>query len=205
MPGGPSPDIALPAPATDGGLALEAAVARRRSIRDFAGRALTIVHLSQLLWSAQGITGRQGQRTAPSAGAMYPLETLVMAGTVAGLGAGAYRYGPGNHALSPGPPTDGRRGLAHAALGQMWIADAPVILVLGAAAARTRQRYQSRAGRYIHMEVGHAAQNVCLQAVSMGLGATVVGAFHGDPVKALLGMAGDEKPYALIPVGWPAP
>ncbi len=196
--------IALPPPRTEGSLAVEAALARRRSVRAFADRSLSLEQLGQILWAAQGITGRRWpMRTAPSAGALYPLEVLVVAGTVDGLADGVYRYRPRKHDLQAVETGDHREALARAALGQGWMAQAPVILTITGIMARTAVKYGRRAERYVYMEAGHAAQNVYLQAQAEGLGTTAVGAFRDNAVRTLLGLPEDEAPLYLMPVGVP--
>jgi SagB-type dehydrogenase family enzyme len=198
------PIIALPTPRLEGSLSFEAALARRRSVRAFAARPLTPKQLGQILWAAQGITGRRWpMRTVPSAGGLYPLEIFVVAGQVEGLEAGIYRYRPSGHGLARVRSGDQRRALARAALGQGWIAQAPVTVAIVGIEARTAVKYGRRAERYMLMEAGHAAQNVYLQAQSEGLGTTAVGAFRDSAVQALLGMSADETPLYLLPVGVP--
>ena len=194
--------IALPDPIDEGGLSVEAALQKRRSIRDFARSPIALQNLAQLLWAAQGVTPREGFRTAPSAGALYPLELYVVAGDVSSLAPGVYRYRPDQHRLLPVVSGDRRQELAAAALHQTWIADAPVVVVVTAVFGRTKTKYGGRGTRYVHIEAGHAAENLCLQAVSLGLGTTVVGAFSDDGVTRLLGLA-EERPLLLIPVGHP--
>ena len=159
--------------------------------------------VGQLLWAAQGVTSPDRRRTAPSAGALYPLEVFLVAGNVTGLDAGVYRYRPKEHALMPHAPGDVRRALAHSALGQAWLADAAAVIVIAAVYERTRTKYGERTERYVVMEVGHAAQNVYLQAESLGLGTVMVGAFGDREVKQVLGLAAGEAPLALMPVGHP--
>ena len=200
----PMPIIELPPPRLAGDLSFEAALARRRSVRDFTAQPLTLAQLGQVLWAAQGITGRRWpMRTAPSAGGLYPMEVFVIVGQVDGLEAGIYRYRPAGHGLALMKDGDQRRALARAALGQGWIAQAPATLVIAGVVARTAAKYGRRAERYMFMEAGHAAQNVYLQAQSEGLGTTAVGAFKDRAVQALLGMSADEAPLYLLPVGVP--
>jgi SagB-type dehydrogenase family enzyme len=194
--------VSLPSPRPASAVSVEEALASRRSIRDFADAGLSLEDMAQLLWAAQGITHAEGLRTAPSAGALYPLEVYLVAGRVATLPAGIYRYDPRRHQLAPTALGDRRPGLAAAALHQTWIADAPAVVVIGAVFRRTSVRYGERGERYLHIEAGHAAENVCLQAVALGLGTTVVGAFSDVEVKRLLGL-GEEQPLLLIPVGKP--
>lgn len=193
--------IQLPPPQTEGGVSVEEALRQRRSVRSYSDAPLTLAEAGQLLWAAQGITGAQGFRTAPSAGALYPLEVYLLAEHVQGLGPGAYRYRPESHDLLP--IADGRKGsqLQAAALGQAAVGDAPAVLVLTAVYARTMGKYGERGIRYVHMEAGHAAQNIYLQAEALGLGTVTIGAFHDDQVKDVLGLPDNEEPLYLMPVG----
>jgi SagB-type dehydrogenase family enzyme len=198
--------VKLPEAARDGRLSLEQTLARRRSVRSYAPAPLTLRDVSQLLWAAQGISEpRCGLRTAPSAGATYPLETLLVAGQVDGLAPGVYRYRPAGHELEKVLAGDARAALADAALGQEFVAAAPASVVFAAVFERTAQRYGARAGRYVPMEAGHAAQNLCLQAVALDLGTVVVGAFRDEQAAAALGLPADEKPLYIVPVGKAAP
>jgi SagB-type dehydrogenase family enzyme len=194
-------DVALPAPRTSGPISVEEVIHRRRSVREFRKESLALASLSQLLWAAQGITSEGGLRSAPSAGATYPLRIWVVAGVVESLPSGIYRYVPERHVLVLGAPGDHRSAVARAALDQRWMADAPVILVVCAEFARTTGRYGDRGQRYVHMEVGHVAQNVSLQAGALGLGTTVVGAFRDAEVARVVALASREQPLALLPVG----
>ncbi|HLB80873.1 MAG TPA: SagB/ThcOx family dehydrogenase [Dongiaceae bacterium] len=191
----------LPEAVEDGRLSVEGALSRRRSVRDFAGGAVTLGEVGQLLWAAQGVTDSAGLRAAPSAGALYPLELRLVAGEVTGLSSGIYRYDAAAHALRQAAVGDRRTELAAAALGQRWIAEAAAVLVIAAVHARTTGKYGERGRRYVQIEVGHAAQNVCLQAVALGLGATVVGAFDDAEVMRVVGLDGAEEPLALLPIG----
>lgn len=193
-------DVKLPAPRHDGEVSLEHALRYRRSIREFAGGALTLAEVGQLLWAAQGISHPIG-RTAPSAGALYPLVVHLVAGQVSSLEPGVYRYAPDDATLMKAGDGDRRADLANAALGQAWIADAPAALVLAAVYRRTVGRYGPRGERYVHIEIGHATQNVYLQAGALGLGTTEVGAFDDRAVKSALGLAADNDPLAIMPIG----
>ncbi len=195
--------VALPKPRQDGGVSVERALAARRSVREFSSDPLPLEAASQLLWAAQGVSDPRGLRTAPSAGGLYPLELYLVAGAVTSIPAGVYRYEPQQHRLLPIATGDLRAGIAAAALEQGWVAEAPAILVLAAVIERTARRYGDRSARYVHMEVGHAAQNVYLQAASLGLGTCVVGAFGDARVKSLLALPARVEPLALLPVGRP--
>jgi len=196
--------IELPEPAASQGPTLTEAFDKRRSVRDYTERSVTLAQLAQLLWAAQGVNDPSGLRTAPSAGALYPLELVLVVGKVAGLDNGVYRYRPRHHALKLIAKADHRTRLAKAALGQAWIANNPAVLVITAVYERTTRKYGQRGKRYVHIEVGHAAQNVLLQAVALGLGAAVVGAFDDATVADVLGLPASEHPLYLLPVGWPA-
>ena len=196
-------NVALPRPSLEGEVSVERALARRRSVRTFAPETLSLSAVSQLLWAAQGITDPAGGRTAPSAGALYPLEVYLVAGAVSGVRPGVYRYDPRLHQLSLESEGDARLSVAGAALSQDWVAEAPAILVLGAVYERTARQYGERAPRYVHMEAGHAAQNVYLPATALGLGTTTVGAFRDGEVARVLGLPAYVQPLALLPVGKP--
>jgi SagB-type dehydrogenase family enzyme len=193
--------IELPSPRVSGGISVAEALAQRRSIRSYSDAPLRLGELGQLLWAAQGITHRQGLRTAPSAGALYPLELYVVVGSVEGLGAGVYHYRPEGHLLTKVADGDRRKPLAGAALHQSWIREASVVIVLTAVFERTRRKYGPRAERYAHMEVGHAGQNLFLQAEALGLATVVVGAFDDEVVTAVLGLPAQARPMSLMPVG----
>lgn len=194
--------VRLPAPRLTGTMSVEEAIAKRRTVRTFSAAPLTLAELSQLLWAAQGITDPDGQhRAAPSAGALYPLEVFAIVGNVGGLSAGVYRYAPRGHELQSVRSGDLRSELAEAAHRQSWVAKAPLVLVIAAVAERTSVKYGERATRYVPMEVGHAAENVCLQALALGLGAGLVGAFEDGTVARVTGLSPKEKPLYLVPVG----
>jgi SagB-type dehydrogenase family enzyme len=200
--GGESPAVVkLPGFRPDGRMPLERAILLRRSVRDYRDEPLSLGDVAQLLWSAQGSTSPRGFRTAPSAGALYPLEVYLVAGRVDGLAPGVFRYRPAGHELLKVFEGDRRVELASAALGQSWVKDAPASIVISAVYDRTTGKYRERGIRYVHMEAGHAAQNVCLQAVALELGSVVVGAFVDSDVKKVLHMPESEDPLAIIPVG----
>ena len=194
--------VTLPPPKFESKMGVEEAIRRRRSVRSYADDALTLRQVSALLWAAQGITDTaRGFRTAPSAGALYPLEVYLVAGNVKSLTAGVYRYKPGDNALVRAAKGDKRRDLFEAALSQEAILQAPASIVVAGVYARTSRKYGDRAARYVHIEVGHAGQNICLQAVALGLSTVTIGAFDDSRVKKLLNLAGDEAPLYIICVG----
>jgi SagB-type dehydrogenase family enzyme len=188
--------ISLPEPRFRGSVSVEEALKNRRSIRQFSGRTLELENLSQLLWAAQGISDPlSGYRTAPSAGALYPLETFVFTPD------GVYHYLPAKQALSVVRRGDFREDLARAALGQMWMQHASAVVVFTAKAKRTLGRYPKRGRDYILMETGHAAQNVLLQAVALGFVAVPVAAFYEQAIQEMLGVPADQRVLHLVAVG----
>ena len=188
--------LRLPPPEQKGKMSLEEALARRRSVREFRAEALTDRELSQLLWAAQGITHADGLRAAPSAGALYPLEFYVA------LPGGFFRYEPRLHQLVRLSERDLREAMCRAALGQEAITQAPAVFVIAAVYGRMSPKYGAeRTPRYVHMEVGHAAENLLLEAEALGLGGVPVGAFHDDVLQKSLGLPLDHCPLYLIPVG----
>ena len=193
--------IKLPEPRYQSGVSIEQSLLQRRSIRSYSNEPLTLHEVAQLLWAAQGITGSGYFRTAPSAGALYPLEVYVVCGNVQGLTSGIYRYKPDEHELVRIVDGDGRAALAEAALGQSWIKDGAIVFVFTAVYKRTTGKYGERGIRYVHIEAGHAAQNLCLQATALDLGAVTVGAFYDEEVAKLLNLPDGEQPLYIIPVG----
>ena len=196
-----SDTIILPEPRLDSAVSVEQAIQNRRSVREFSDKPLSLAEASQLLWSAQGLTDSGGLRSAPSAGALYPLVVYLVAGNVTGLKAGTYRYSPDGHKLRLIKDGDSRVELANAAYRQHWIKDSAAILIFSAIAKKTTWKYGQRGIRYIHIEVGHSAQNVFLQAQSLGIEAAVVGAMDGERIKAILKLSTEEEVLYLMPVG----
>lgn len=190
--------ITLAPPVREGRLSLEETLARRRSVREFTGEPLTDRELSQLLWAVQGIVRTGGYRTAPSAGALYPLEVYVA--TTDGL----YHYEPRAHELSRRSNRDLRPAIYQAALAQEMIIEAPAVFLIAAVYERTIWKYgEARSPRYVHLEAGHAAQNLLLQAVALDLGAVPIGAFYDSRIQAALALPANHRPLYLIPVGHP--
>lgn len=196
-----APRVSLPEPRATSDVSVEEALRKRRSVREYSRRALELAHIGQLLWAAQGKTSRHGQRTAPSAGGLYPLELYVVTGDVGGLAPGIYRYRPKAHELDVVAGGDRRNALAAAALDQDWVRRAPAALVIAAVDERTEKKYGTRAQRYVHMEVGSAAENVYLQAEASGLATVFVGAFDDAAVQQALGLPEDHEPLGIMPVG----
>jgi len=200
-PATPSNSIPLPEPRYAGDVSVELALRQRRSVRSYKDDPLDMAEVSQILWSAQGITSAGGFRTAPSAGALYPLELYVIAGNVKNLPAAIYKYTPRDHALLEIVSGDRRSDLSRAALRQGAIRKAPAVILFCAVYERTTGKYGQRGFRYVHMEVGHAAQNACLQAIALGLHTAVIGAFRDAEVKAIANLPANEQPLYFVPVG----
>ncbi len=194
--------IKLPEPKYDSNTSVEQALLERRSVRAYKKVPLILDEVSQLLWAAQGITDNGSKfRTAPSAGALYPLDVYIAIGTVEGVAQGVYKYRPRKHELMKVRNGDVRNELASAALGQSSIRESAVVMVFSAVYERTTQKYGNRGIKYVHMEAGHAAQNVYLQAVSLDLGMVVVGAFRDEEIRKILNMSDNERPLYIVPVG----
>ncbi len=191
----------LPTPLYDGDTSVEKALLQRRSVRSYADEPLTLAEVSHLLWAAQGITSPSGGRTAPSAGALYPLEIYLLSGVVNDLPTGLYHYKPSDHSLTLVVEGDQRQALYEAALSQSAVKEAAVVIVITAIYERTTVKYGERGEQYVHMEVGCVAQNIYLQAVSLDLGTVFIGAFHDDRVREVLHLGADEQPLGLMPVG----
>jgi SagB-type dehydrogenase family enzyme len=195
--------IRLSAPRQQGRVAVEQTISRRRSVRGFGKGPLSENQLSQLLWAAQGITSCNAKRAAPSAGALYPLEVSVLCANVGALNSGIYRYHPASHDLQLVAAGCLLERLVAAARHQEWIATAPAVIGISAVFERTTVKYGNSGVGYAYMEAGAAAESLMLQAVAMGLGTTMVGAFDDDEVKRLLQLAPHETPLCLVPVGGP--
>ena len=202
--------VKLPEPVLDGSVSVEKALATRRSVRQYQNEPLTLNEISQLVWSAYGVTQpipdvpelRGGLKTAPSAGALYPLDIYVVAGNVTNLSPGIYKYQPETHELLQLSEGDKRKELCDAALNQTWIKEAPVSIVYSAIYERNTSKYGKRGReRYICMDLGHSAENVYLQCASLGLGTCAIGAFLDDNVKLVIQMTRSEEPLYIMPVG----
>jgi SagB-type dehydrogenase family enzyme len=191
-----STTLSLPAPVTTGTLSLEEALTSRRSVREFASQPLSWAQIGQLLWAAQGITDAEGRRTAPSAGATYPLDLYAVTADATWL------YVPAQHALASVQDRDLRPELRAAALDQAAVGTAPLVVVIVGVPSRTAERYgEERAIRYVQLEAGHAAQNLLLEAVALGLAAVPMGAFDDAQLGSVLDLPAGHTPLYLIPVG----
>jgi SagB-type dehydrogenase family enzyme len=206
-------EIKLPEPKRRGRLSVEEAISRRRSVREFSGKGITLEELSQILWAAQGITGEDSERklaktpsfsrkergyklrSVPSAGALYPIEIYVATGE------GIYRYLPEKNSLKQVRKEDARKALYEASLHQEFIKDAPAVIVIAAVFERTKSKYGERGTRYVYAEAGHVSQNIYLQCESLGLGTVAVGAFYDEAVQKVLKLPRDHEPIYIMPIG----
>jgi len=197
----------LPEPMISGGNGVWDTIAARRSVREYGHSPLALRELSQLLWAMQGITAVRyghGFRAAPSAGALYPVDTYAVVHKVEDLGPGVYRYMPGEHALEAIRSGDFRTQARQAALGQSMASDAPVLFVWTAVPGRSIPKYGQRAYRYVYLDAGHIAQNLALAAAAMGLGSCQIGALFDDLSNELVGADGErEAVLYMSPVGRP--
>lgn len=201
----------LPTPNKDGNLTVEEALSKRRSHRHFQNRAISVTELSQVLWASYGVTMpredysflRGGLRTAPSAGALYPLEIYVLVGNVKNMEQGVYKYISEKHKMERTIDKDIRENLCNAALNQEMIQKAPAVLVYSAVFSRTENKYGDRGReRYVYMEVGHSAQNVYLQVESLHMGTCAIGAFDDEKVKEIMQLPAREEPLYIMPIGY---
>jgi len=207
--------IKLPAPCYDGKVSLEKALSKRRSIRKYSEDSLSISELSQILWAAQGLSkkienppsirrGEQwvgGLRTAPSAGALYPIELYIAVGKVKGLSQGLYKYNFQQHAIIKVQEGDKRVDISNAALKQSCIRRGAVSIIIFGVYKRTAIKYGKRAERYVQIEAGAVCQNIYLQSCALDLGTVFVGAFKDDSLRSTLNVSEDEYPLGIMPIG----
>jgi len=195
-------DILLPSPSMESDMSVEEAMQGRRSVRNFVSDdPMSLNEVSQILWSAQGITSGNRLRTSPSAGALYPITVYLIVESVDSLPAGIYRYLPVTESLELVCEGDFLEAIAEASLGQMWMAKAQVLIAISARYGTITSVYGERGVTYTHMEAGHISQNIYLQCVSLGLGTCAVGAFDDLSVASILQLPDDEVPLYLMPVG----
>ena len=197
----------LPQPKTHGIVSLEQVIKQRRTVRRYKPKALELAQLSQLVWSAQGVTDSGGfKRAAPSAGALYPMDLYAVVGQdgVNTLQAGVYHYETGAHRVLQMSAQDVRDRVARACLAQMWMARAPLNLVITAEYRRITGKYRQRGIRYAMIEAGHIGQNLMLQAEALGLKAGIVGAFHDKDLIRILKLPQSHEPLLILPIGYGA-
>jgi len=179
-----------------GGKSLWEAIAQRRSIREFSDQPITFSELSQLIWATQGITLKAWGyefRASPSAGALYPIETYLIASRVEEIPSGLYHYNVKETQLIF--LKEGHFGLdiCQAGLGQEMLEEAACVFVWTAIVERSKWKYRERAYRYIYMDVGHIGQTFYLAATALNLGCCTVGAFFDSEVDRVIGVDGKKE------------
>jgi len=209
MPGSDSEQspVPIPEPVQIGKMSVEEAIARRRSVRHFSGKPLSLRAISQILWAAQGITEPESEfRSVPSAGALYPLELYLVArkGGVEGLPEGVYHYEPKGNRLTLIKDGDSSSDLEAATWNQGIVKEASATIVITGVFSRTAEKYGRRGSQYVYQESGHAAQSAFLQAVALGIGTVVIGAFSESAVRHAIGAELNERALYLQPLGIPA-
>lgn len=193
--------IKLPKPGHNSKTSVERSIKNRRSIRSYKNGMLSLKKVSQILWAAQGITDNNKYRSAPSAGALYPIEIYVIIRNVKNVPKGVYKYRPNDHCLCLQLPKDNQKKIFKASNYQECIDQAQIILIFAVVYDRVTVKYGKRGIRYTHMEVGHSAQNVYLQCESLGLGTVTIGAFFDDQIKEAINAENNEDILYLMPVG----
>lgn len=204
----PGETINLPDPVFIGEMSVEQSLKDRRSMRNFKDKTLCLQHVSQVLWSAYGVSDAESfshikLKTAPSAGATYPLEIYLMAGNVEGLIPGLYKYHPEENKLSLYLKGDIRSRIAKACLDQRMLKDAPATIIYNVVFERTTQRYGQRGyERYVYMDIGHSAQNIYLQTTALGMATCAIGAFEDDKLTSVIKPPDNEVVMYLMPFGY---
>lgn len=200
--------VELPAPQLEKGADIWSILARRRSVRAYTDESVTLPELSQMLWATQGITAEiagHELRSAPSAGALYPIETYLSVNRVEGIKAGLYHYRVDHHQLEILKEGDSSREVRKGALDQAMVERAAVVFIHSALFFRSKWKYLQRAYRYVFLDAGHIAQNLALAAEALGLGSCQIGAIYDDEMNALLGLDGTEESVIYMSsVGRPA-
>ena len=189
-------ELELPKPSLEGTRSLEECINERESVRSYGEKEMELEKISQLLWATQGKKGNK--RTVPSAGATYPLEIYVII-----KNKGYFHYNQIKHTLELIVEDEMSKNLTKASWDQRFIEEAYINIIICAEYSRTTQRYGERGVRYVHMEVGHAGQNIHLQAVALGLASVPIGAFQDKLVKKILALPKNIEPLYIIPIGYP--
>lgn len=198
------PELELSEPLVGSDFTLETAMLGRRSVREYREEPIGEQDLSRLLWSLQGVSDEsRGFRTVPSAGALYPLSVYVIAERVDGLPPGGYRYDPDSHSLTMVFEESHAEAVYEAALSQAPVSQAAALFLIAADYGITEERYGDRAERYVHLEAGHAGQNLSLMAVACDLSTVPIGAFDDEAIGEAFGLMEDQIPLYLFPVGVP--
>ena len=188
--------IPIRPPDQKGGMPLWEVIAQRRSIREFSRQSISFSQLSQLIWATQGITSKAWGfdfRATPSAGALYPIETYIVANRVEEISPGLYHYNVKESQIVLLKEGDFGSDLQDAGLGQEMLAEAACVFIWTAIVERSKWKYRERAYRYIYMDAGHIGQTLYLAATALGLGCCTVGAFYDEEVDRLIGVDGNEE------------
>ena len=193
--------IELPEFKISGEISFETALKNRKSVRDFKDDPLSLEQVSQLLWAAHGVSHGSTYYTVPSAGALYPLEIYIIAERIENFGPGLYHYLPIGHKIQLLRSGSFLKTVSNVAYGQRALSNCPVVFIISGVISRSEKKYRERARRYVQIEVGHAGQNILLQAVALGLGSVPMGAFIDEQLKEKLSIEGE--PFYLLPVGYP--
>lgn len=201
--------IALPKPALTSRVSLETALQNRRSRRDFTADALNLKQVGQMLWAAQGVTADWGGRTAPSAKSAYPLTVYLVAYKVVDLNPGLYEYLSGErealHQIQLIKPGDFRENMA-TAIGQNAAANPPALLLITGDMEKMAKAFDNkRQDNNVYLEAGHAAQNLYLEAESLGLGMVTIAGFDQTKVKNVVSLSDQQTVIYAIPFGIPKP
>ena len=199
----PGQRVTLAGARIESGVSVESALARRRSVREYSSLPLTLAEVGQLVWAAQGVTGSGGLRTAPSAGAIYPLRLYVLAGAVEGLQAGIFGYDPDANELEVLSRGDKRQKLFEATCEQVCSAECAMAVLLAGWFTRATREFGPMAQSLALIEAGHAAQNLLLQATALGLGAMGLGKFDREAVARVFHLPASQQPLYLLLAGHP--
>jgi SagB-type dehydrogenase family enzyme len=198
--------IKLPEPKDKKVVYLDELLNKRYSIRTFKQKPISIDDLSYILWCSYGFK-KDGGRVVPSAGALYPLDIYIIAGSIEGernmgIIPGIYHYLPDKHQIELIKKGDIRKDVANASLSQMWMASAPCMIAITCEYKRITSKYRDRGIRYAHMEAGNVSQNIFLATFNTGLGCGIVGAFNDDLVKTVMGINRMREPLLIMPIGY---
>jgi SagB-type dehydrogenase family enzyme len=200
--------IKLPEPNFTGKVSVEAAIAKKKSVRSYTSAGLSTAEASQMLWAANGNLPKDAvagptTKVIPSAGGFYPLEVFLVTGkdTVKGIPAGIYQYVSQTNSLTRIAEGDSRNLLSYACYGQAWIGRAPAIIAIAGVFDRSTGKYGSRGYQYTYMESGNANQNLYLQAEGLGLRVATVGAFDDAQVAGVLKLPANTTPLLIVTMG----
>lgn len=200
--------IELPTPELQGSEPLANCIESRRSVREYAQAPIPFGVLSQLLWSAQGVTGADQKRSTPSAGGLYPLYLQLVVQRVSELEPGTYEYKADSHSLEIVGNCIPEEAMHELGIGdQPWLKEAAIVIGVSAKLGVAVRHFESqppegkRGARYVYMETGALAQNVHLQSTALGVGCVLVAGFDDARVKEALRLPSNLEPIALLCIG----